>query len=146
MVISDNKRVALAGSGMKRNGYRGIIHVIRKEKMSTEIGDRIVNAGVADAEFIKIQTAEGLEEAARNLRSADVATMGDEVKHILHDVENTIQNFKVEIGADYKKIGDDYIRSSEQVHTLIVRHPVSSILVAGCIGVLIGMVAVKIKG
>lgn len=55
--------------------------------MSDDTAYRMINEGVADADHLKIQTAEALEEAARNLRRTDVSAMGEDVKHILRDGE-----------------------------------------------------------
>ena len=62
--------------------------------MVTGAGDRMVDAGVAGADQMKIQTAEALENAARRLRDTDVASRGEEVKEILHDVEFRVSQFK----------------------------------------------------
>ena len=54
---------------------------------TNETVNRIVNEKVADADILKIQTAKTLEDAARKLRSADISTQGEDLKHILYDVE-----------------------------------------------------------
>jgi ElaB/YqjD/DUF883 family membrane-anchored ribosome-binding protein len=111
--------------------------------MSNETADRLVNAGVASADHLKIQAAEALEEAARKLRSADVSAKGEEVRHILHDVEARVNQFKAEVGAEYQKIEGDYHTRVEPVEHIIIHHPIPSVLIAAGIGVLIGMLIFK---
>ncbi|MDD1657860.1 MAG: DUF883 C-terminal domain-containing protein [Methanomicrobiales archaeon] len=111
--------------------------------MSNETADRMVNTGVASADHLKIQTAEALEEAARKLRKADVSAKGDEVKHILHDVEAKVSRFKSEVGAEYRKIDADYHKRMEPVEHIIIDHPIPSVLIAAGIGALIGMLIFK---
>jgi ElaB/YqjD/DUF883 family membrane-anchored ribosome-binding protein len=111
--------------------------------MANETGDRMINAGVASADHLKIQTAEALEEAARKLRRADVSAKGEDVKHILHDVEARVSRFKSEVGAEYEKIEADYHKRVEPVENIIIAHPIPSVLIAAGIGVLIGMLIFK---
>jgi ElaB/YqjD/DUF883 family membrane-anchored ribosome-binding protein len=113
--------------------------------MSDEISDRMVNAGVAGADHLKIQTAEALEDAARKLRRTDVAAKGEDVKRILHDVENRVNQFKAEVGAEYDKIEAGYHQSAEPVENIIIDHPIPSVLIATGIGVLIGMLIFKTR-
>jgi ElaB/YqjD/DUF883 family membrane-anchored ribosome-binding protein len=111
--------------------------------MATSAGDRVVNAGVAEADHLKIQTAEALEDAARKLRDTNVASRGEDVKNILHDVEFRVNQFKAECGAGYDRIEEGYHESVEPVENIIIDHPIPSILVATGIGVLIGMLIFK---
>jgi ElaB/YqjD/DUF883 family membrane-anchored ribosome-binding protein len=113
--------------------------------MSKETADRMVNAGVASTDHLKIQTAEALEEAARKLRRADVSAKGEDVKHILHDVEDRVNQFKAEVGAEYQKIEADYHKRVEPVEHIIIDHPIPSVLIAAGIGVLIGMLIFKAR-
>ncbi|MGA2934432.1 MAG: hypothetical protein ABSD81_04690 [Methanomicrobiales archaeon] len=113
--------------------------------MSNETADRMVDTGVASAEHLKLQTAEALEEAARKLRSADVSAKGEDVKHILHDVEGRVHRFKAAVGAGYEKIDADYHKRVEPVETIIAQHPVPSVLIAVGVGVLIGMLIFKAR-
>jgi ElaB/YqjD/DUF883 family membrane-anchored ribosome-binding protein len=113
--------------------------------MATNAGDRMVNAGVAGADHLKIQTAEALEDAARKLRETDVASRGDDVKKILHDVEHRVNQFKAEVGAEYDRIEEDYHERVEPVENIIIDHPIPSVLVAAGIGVLIGMLLFKAR-
>lgn len=111
--------------------------------MSNETADRMVNTGVASADHLKIQTAEALEDAARKLRSADVSAKGEEVKHILHDIEHHVNQFKAEVGVEYHKIEAGYHQRVEPVENIIIDHPIPSVLIAAGIGVLIGMLLFK---
>ena len=111
--------------------------------MSNETADRMVNAGVAGADHLKIQTAEALEDAARKLRRADVSAKGEEAKHILHDVEDRVNQFKAEVGVEYHKIEAGYHQNVEPVENIIIDHPIPSVLIAAGIGVLIGMLLFK---
>jgi ElaB/YqjD/DUF883 family membrane-anchored ribosome-binding protein len=111
--------------------------------MATNAGDRMVNAGVAGADHLKIQTAEALEDAARKLRKADVAAKGEEIKHILHDVEYRVNQFKAEVGAEYHKIDADYHKRVEPVEHVIIDHPIPAVLIAAGAGLLIGMLIFK---
>lgn len=113
--------------------------------MATSAGDRMVNAGVAGADQLKIQTAEALEDAARKLRETDVASRGKDVKDILHDVEYRVNKFKTECGVEYDRIEEGYHQSVEPVENIIIDHPLPSILVATGIGVLIGMLIFKAR-
>ena len=113
--------------------------------MSNETADRMVNTGVASADHLKIQTAEALEEAARKLRSADVSAKGEDVKHILHDVEAKVSRFKSEVGAEYQRMEADYHKRVEPVEHIIIHHPIPSVLIAAGIGVLIGMLIFKAR-
>ena len=111
--------------------------------MSSETTERMVNAGVSGADHLKIQTAEALEDAARKLRSADVSAKGEEVKYILNDVEDRVNQFKAEVGARCHHIEAEYHKRVEPVEHMIVEHPIPSVLVAAGIGVIIGMLLFK---
>ena len=113
--------------------------------MANETADRMVNAGVAGADHLKIQTAEALEDAARQLRKADMSAKGEEVKHILHEVEDRVNQFKAEIDAGYHKIDADYHKRVEPVEHIIIEHPIPSVLIATGVGVLIGMLIFKAR-
>jgi ElaB/YqjD/DUF883 family membrane-anchored ribosome-binding protein len=111
--------------------------------MSPDTADRMVNAGVSGADHLKIQTAEALEDAARKLRRADVSAKGDEAKHILHEVEDRVNLFRAEVGAEYRHLEADYHESMEPVENIIIDHPIPSVLVAAGVGLLIGMLIFK---
>jgi ElaB/YqjD/DUF883 family membrane-anchored ribosome-binding protein len=113
--------------------------------VSSETSDRMVNAGVAGADHLKIQTAEALEEAARKLRRADVAVHGEDVKQILHDVEDRVSQFKAEVGAQYDTMEAGYHQTVEPVENIIIDHPIPAVLIAAGVGVLIGMLIFKIR-
>jgi ElaB/YqjD/DUF883 family membrane-anchored ribosome-binding protein len=113
--------------------------------MAYETADRMVNKSVAGADQMKIQTAEALEEAARKLRSADLSSKGEDVKHILHDVEDRVNQLKAEMGVKYQKIEADYHKRVEPVEHIIIDHPIPSVLIAAGIGALIGMLLFKVR-
>jgi len=113
--------------------------------MSNDAGDRMVNAGVAGADQLKIQTAEALEDAARKLRRTDVAARGEDVKDILHDVEYRVNQFKAEVSDKYNQVDTGYHQGVEPVENIILEHPLPSVLVAAGIGVLIGMLLFKTR-
>ena len=111
--------------------------------MSNETAGRMVDAGVSGVDHMKIQTAEALEDAARKLRRADVSARGEDVKQILQDVEDRVNQFKADVGAGYQKIEADYHKRVEPVENIIVEHPIPSVLIAAGIGALIGMLLFK---
>ena len=113
--------------------------------MAYETTDRMVKTGVAGADQMKIQTAEALEEAARKLRRADVSAKGEDVKHILHDVEDSVNQFQAEIGVKYQKIEADYHKRVEPVEHVIIDHPIPAVLIAAGAGLLIGMLIFKAR-
>ena len=105
--------------------------------------EKMVNSKVADAEYLKIQTAEAIEEAARKLRSADIATKGEDVKRILHDIEARVNQFKADVGVEYEKREAQYHEMVEPVETVIADHPIPSVLIAGGVGFLLGALLFK---
>jgi ElaB/YqjD/DUF883 family membrane-anchored ribosome-binding protein len=111
--------------------------------MMNEKADRMVDAGVADVEQLKIQTAEALEDAARKLRMADVEARGEDVKRILQNVEDRVNQFKADVGTNYRNVETGYHKSVEPVENLIIDHPIPSVLIAAGIGVIIGMFIFK---
>ena len=111
--------------------------------MATSAGDQMVNAGVAEGDHLKIQTAKALEDAARKLRDTDVASKGEDIKNILHDVEYRVNQFKAECGDEYDRIETGYNERIEPVENIIIDHPIPAVLVATGIGVLIGMLIFK---
>lgn len=111
--------------------------------MSNEAAERMVNAGVAGADHLKLQTAEALEDAARKLRRADVSARGEDVKDILQDVEDRVNQFKADVGAGYHRAEVDYNQRVEPVEHIIIDHPIPSVLIAAGFGVLIGMLLFK---
>lgn len=113
--------------------------------MTNESANRMIDAGVAGAEQVKLQAAEALEEAARRLRSADVASRGEDVRHILEDVEGRIDQFRATVGAEYEKIGEEYHRRVEPVETIISEHPIPAVLIAMGVGTLLGMLISRVR-
>jgi len=119
------------------------MHETKVHNVATSAGDRMVNAGVAGADHMKIQTAEAFEDAARRLRDTDLVSRGEDVKEILQDVESRVNTFRKEVGAGYDRIEADYHQRVEPVEHVIIEHPIPAILVAAGIGALFGMVICK---
>jgi len=110
---------------------------------TNETINRIVNEKVADADILKIQTAKTLEDAARKLRSADISTKGEDLKHILYDVEAQVYQFKKEAGVKYDEMEACFHKNMEPVETMITDHPIPALLVAIGVGFLAGMLIRK---
>ena len=113
--------------------------------MADETVDNIVSAGVFRADSYKIQTAEALEEAARRLRSADISAQGEDVRHILSNVESRVNQLKTQVNAGYERVEADYHKNVEPVENIIIEHPVPAVLIAAGLGVLIGMLISKFR-
>jgi len=107
--------------------------------MTAESIDRMVDKTVGGADHMKLQTADALEEAARKLRTADMSARGEDVKHILHDAEDRIHQFKEEVGVKYHEIETEYHKKMEPVETIISDHPIPAVMVALGLGFLFGM-------
>lgn len=107
--------------------------------MATDAAEKKINAGIANAEHLKNQTAEALEDAARKLRMADVSARSEDVKHIIQDVEDRVNQFKSDVGARYHTMEADYHKRVEPVEHIIVDHPIPSVLIAAGVGLLLGM-------
>jgi ElaB/YqjD/DUF883 family membrane-anchored ribosome-binding protein len=116
---------------------------IRKDiwciRMTEDSINRMVNKGVYGADDMKFQTAEKLEEAARKLRSADISTHGEDLKHIMNDIEAQVYQFKKEAGIKYDEMEGCFHTKMEPVETIITNHPIPAVLVAIGVGVLAGM-------
>ena len=125
--------------------YEKTVPWIGPKTTTNETVNRIVNEKVADAEVLKIQTADTLEEAARKLRTADVSAKGEDVKQILQDVEDRINQFKADVGVRYHTMEADYLKRAEPVEHIIIDHPIPSVLIAVGIGALIGMLISKTR-
>lgn len=113
--------------------------------MYNEATDKIVNAGVADVNYLKIQTAEALEKGARNLRVSDVSEMGENVKDTLHDIENWVYQLKEALSSDCRKIESDINKGAEPVEHIIITHPIPSIIIATGIGAILGMLFYRLR-
>jgi len=111
--------------------------------MANETANRMVKEGVAGAEHLKIQTADALEDAARKLRETDMSAKGEDIRHILQDVEVRVNQFRADVGAGYHRMEADYHKRVEPVEHIIIDHPIPSVLIAAGIGVLIGMLLFK---
>jgi len=123
--------------------YDKTVSWIGEKTMPNETVNRIVHEKVADAEILKTQTAEALEDAARKLRMADVSAQGEHVRQVLQDVEDRINQFKADVGVRYHSMEADYHKRAEPVEHMIVDHPIPSVLIAAGIGALIGMLICK---
>ena len=95
--------------------------------------------------FLKVQTADAREEAARKLRITDVSAKGEHVKQILQDVEERINQFKADVGVRYHTMEADYHKRAEPVEHIIIDHPIPSVLIAVGMGALIGMLILKTR-
>jgi ElaB/YqjD/DUF883 family membrane-anchored ribosome-binding protein len=107
--------------------------------MADDTIDRMANKGFAGADNLKLQTAEALEEAARKLRNADISVNNDDVKNILHGVQDKMDHFKDEIGAKYHEVEAEYQKKVEPVEHMICDHPIPAVVVAMGFGFLLGM-------
>lgn len=101
--------------------------------------DQMVKKGVSEADHIKLQTAEALEEAARRIRAADLSKSGEDVRHILHGVQDQMDQFREKMGARYQEIEAGYHQKVEPVETMICDHPIPAVLIAIGFGFLFGM-------
>jgi ElaB/YqjD/DUF883 family membrane-anchored ribosome-binding protein len=107
--------------------------------MADDTIDRMANKGFASADNLKLQTAEALEEAARKLRNAEMSVNNEDVKNILHGVQDKMDHFKEEIGAKYHEVEAEYQKKVEPVENIICEHPIPAVLVAVGFGFLFGM-------
>jgi ElaB/YqjD/DUF883 family membrane-anchored ribosome-binding protein len=107
--------------------------------MADDTIDRMANKGFAGADKLKLQTAEALEEAARKLRSAEMSVNNEDVKNILHGVQDKVDHFREEIGAKYHEVEAEYQMQVEPVENIICEHPIPAVLVAVGFGFLFGM-------
>jgi ElaB/YqjD/DUF883 family membrane-anchored ribosome-binding protein len=107
--------------------------------MAQDAIDKMTNKGISEADHIKNQTIEALEEAARKLRTADLSMNGEEVRNILHSVQNKMDHFKGEMGAKYHEVEAEYQKKVEPVEHIIRDHPVPAVVVAVGFGFLLGM-------
>jgi len=125
--------------------YEKTIPLTGPKTTTNETVNRIVHEKVTDAEILKVQTADALEEAARKLRITDVSAKGEHVKQILQDVEDRINQFKADVGVRYHTMEADYHKRAEPVEHIIIDHPIPSVLIAVGIGALIGMLILKTR-
>jgi ElaB/YqjD/DUF883 family membrane-anchored ribosome-binding protein len=105
--------------------------------------ERILDTTASRADQVKNQTADALEEAARKLREASASAKSEEIKRILHDVENRMNRLGEEIGVGYQKMETEYHKRVEPVEMLISNHPIPSVMVAAGIGFLLGALLFK---
>jgi ElaB/YqjD/DUF883 family membrane-anchored ribosome-binding protein len=107
--------------------------------MAEDAIDKMTNKGISEADRIKNQTIDALEEAARKLRNADVSMNGEDVKNILHGVQDKMDHFKEEMGAKYHEVEAEYQKKVEPVEHMICDHPIPAVVVAVGFGFLLGM-------
>ncbi len=101
--------------------------------------DTMTNKGISEADRIRNQTIEALEEAARKLRNADLSMNGEDVRNILHGVQDKMDHFKDEMGAKYHEVEAEYQKKVEPVEHIICDHPIPAVVVAVGFGFLLGM-------
>jgi ElaB/YqjD/DUF883 family membrane-anchored ribosome-binding protein len=107
--------------------------------MAEDTIDKMTNKGISEADHIRNQTIEALEEAARKLRNADVSMNGEDVRNILHGVQDKMDHFKEEMGAKYHEVEAEYQKKVEPVEHMICDHPIPTVVVAMGFGFLLGM-------
>jgi ElaB/YqjD/DUF883 family membrane-anchored ribosome-binding protein len=110
-----------------------------------ETADRVIDAGVAGADRVRLQAAEAMEEAARRLRSADVSAKGEDVRRILEDVEGRINRVREAVGAEYGRLDRGFHERVEPVEKMITEHPLPAVLIAAGVGALIGMLIARAR-
>ncbi len=71
-----------------------------------------------------------MEDAARRLRETDVSAKGEDIRHILQDVEVRVNQFRADVGAGYHRMEADYHKRVEPVEHVIIDHPIPSVLIA----------------
>lgn len=107
--------------------------------MSEDTINRMADKGFSEADHLKNQTIDALEEAARKLRNADISVSRENVKNILHGVQDQMDMYKEEIGAKYHEMEEEYQNRVEPVENIICDHPIPAVMVALGIGFLFGM-------
>ena len=107
--------------------------------MADDTIDRMADKGFAGADNLRLQTAEALEEAARNLRNAEMSVNSEDVKNILHGVQDKVDLFKEEIGAKYHEVEAEYQKQVEPVENIICEHSIPAVLIAVGFVFLFGM-------
>lgn len=108
-------------------------------RMADDAIERMTSRGVSEADRIKDQTIDALEQAAKKLRNTDVAVSGEDVKNILHGVQDKMDHFREEIGVKYHEVEAEYQRKVEPVEHMICDHPIPAVVVAMGFGFLLGM-------
>lgn len=101
--------------------------------------DRMAEKGISEADHLKNQTIDALEEAARKLRNADMSVSKEHVQNILHNVQDQMDVYKEEIGVKYHEVEAEYHKQVEPVENIICEHPIPAVMVALGIGFLFGM-------
>lgn len=107
--------------------------------MAEDAIESMTSKGITEADRIKNQTIDALEDAARKLRSTDVSLSGEEVRKILHTVQDRMDHFREEANVKFHEVEAEYHKKVEPVETVIRDHPVPAVVVAAGIGFLLGM-------
>lgn len=108
-------------------------------RMSDDTINRMADKGFSDANHLKNQTIDALEEAARKLRNADISVSRENVENILHGVQDQMDVYKEEIGTKYHEMEVEYHNRVEPVENIICDHPIPAVMVALGIGFLFGL-------
>ncbi|HSQ94287.1 MAG TPA: hypothetical protein VLL74_08340 [Methanoregula sp.] len=107
--------------------------------MAEDTIEQMADKGFSEADHLKNQTIEALEEAARKLRNADLSMNNEDVKKILHGVQDQVDQYKQEIGAKFHEVEAEYQKKVEPVEHLICDHPIPAVMLALGFGFLFGM-------
>ncbi len=62
----------------------------------------VLNETTPGLNHLKIQTADALEDAARKLRMADGPAREEDIKRILQNVEDRVNQFRADVGTQYQ--------------------------------------------
>ena len=101
--------------------------------------DQMATKGMSEADHLKNQTIDTLEDAARKLRNADLSVSKEHVQTILHNVQDQVDVYKEQIGAKYHEVEEQYHEQVEPIENIICDHPIPAVMVALGIGFLFGM-------
>ena len=94
--------------------------------------ERAVDTTFGSAEKVKVQTADALEEAARKLREMSMTAKGEDIKAVLNETGDRIDQLKSELGEKVQPVQD-----------FVTEHPFMSIAIAVGAGLLIGALVVR---
>lgn len=94
--------------------------------------EHAVDTTFGSAEKVKVQTADALEEAARKLREMSMTAKGEDIKAVLNDTGDRIDQLKAEMGEKVQPVQD-----------FVTEHPFMSIAIAVGAGLLIGALVVR---
>ena len=94
--------------------------------------ERAVDTTFGSAEKVKVQTADALEEAALKLREMSMTAKGEDIKSVLNETGDKIDQLKAEMGEKVQPVQD-----------FVTEHPFMSIAIAVGAGLLIGALVVR---